>query len=85
MEEEKVQEEAKVEEKVDIIEVAKKRTEDLKRANEELEAQIKKHDKLVTEAYVKGNAFAGQKERTAEDDVKDEAEKIANALGRSFK
>lgn len=71
--------------RVDIIEIAKQRTQDLQKANTELEDQLRKHDKLIAETIVRGKSYAGQKEKSHEDEILDEAEKFANAMGRSFK
>ncbi|MCK9371336.1 hypothetical protein M0R04_15590 [Candidatus Dojkabacteria bacterium] len=84
MEEQKQNEEVKKEE-VDILEVAKKRSEELNKANQELEDQIRKHDRLIAEQIVKGRSFGGTPQVTEKDKINEEAEVFANALGRTFK
>lgn len=82
---EEIKEEVKENPEPDIIEIAKKRTDDLKAANEDLEKQLKQHDRLIAETIVRGKSFAGQKERTFQDEIIEESERIANSMGRSFK
>jgi len=78
------EEEQKTEEP-DIVAAAKKRKEELDNMNKDLQASIKEHDRLVAESIMRGKAFAGQKERTVQDDIRDESEALANTMGRTFK
>lgn len=83
--EEEVKKVEEVKQEPDILEIAKKRTEDLEKANKELEEQLKKHDRLMAETIVRGKSFAGQKEKTFDDEINEEAERIANSLHRTFR
>ena len=82
---EEIKTEEPKQEQPDIIKIAEDRAKELETANAKLEDNLRKHDRLIAEAIVRGKAFAGQKERTMQDDINEEAELIAKAMGRSFK
>lgn len=67
------------------LEEAKKKITELEEVNKRMEENIKKAERLAAESILRGRALAGQKPKTEEEKIADEAEVFANAMGRSFR